>query len=106
MQSSYLNKDFDIVEKLARRIISENKLKDKDDCFKPFCGNAGFAYLFLIYAANSKQNPDKVEQYLSEFRSVRNSYTREMWIGRDNPFHYIWNKEATEITQLMDDLGW
>jgi class 3 adenylate cyclase/TolB-like protein len=106
MQSSYLNKDFDIVEKLARRIISENKLKDKDDCFKPFCGNAGFAYLFLIYAVNSKQNPDKVEQYLSEFRSVRNSYTREMWIGRDNPFHYIWNKEATEITQLMDDLGW
>jgi len=106
MQSSYLNKDFDVVENLALRIISENKLRDKDYCFKPFCGNASFAYLFLIYSANSESNPDKVKQYLSEFRSVRNRYTREMWMGRDNPFHFIWNEEATKITELMDDLGW
>ena len=106
MQSSYLNNDFDMVETLADRIISENKSRKIDNCFRPFCGNAGYAYLFLIYVTNNKNDNEKVSEYLDAFRKVRNKYTREMWMSNENPFHGIWTEEATKITKLIDDLGW
>ena len=106
MNASYLNEDFDTSEQLALRIISENISREKDECFKPYCGNAGYAYIFAIYAAKARGDDQKVNQYLSEFRTVRNKYTREMWLSRDNPFHFIWNEKAAKITELMDSLGW
>ena len=106
MNTSFLNEDFDTSEQLALSIIAENKSREKDECFKPYCGNAGYAYVFAIYAAKANNDDQKVKQYLSEFRNVRNKYTREMWLSRDNPFHFIWNEKAAKITQVMDALGW
>lgn len=106
MQSSYLNNDLAMVESLASRIISENEAREVDNCYKPFCGNAAFAYLFLIYVAHNRNDEAKMQEYLNAFRTARNKYSRDDWMGFDNPFHFIWKPQATKITNLMDELGW
>ena len=60
MNASYLNEDFDTSEQLALRIISENKSREKDECFKPYCGNAGYDYIFAIYAAKARSDDQKL----------------------------------------------
>jgi len=47
-----------------------------------------------------------MQEYLNAFRTVRNKYSRDDWMGFDNPFHFIWKPQATKITNLMDELGW
>ena len=52
MQASFLKNNLAIVKKLAKKIIADRKNSDEiDNCKSPFCGNAGFAYLFLLYVS-------------------------------------------------------
>jgi class 3 adenylate cyclase/TolB-like protein len=106
MISSYLNNDLEKMRELAFRIIETNNSREVDTCTKPSCGNAAYAYLFLIYEANQNNDQKKVNGYLQDFRSVRNEYTREMWMSRDNPARFIWKEQFEKITAMMDQLGW
>ena len=104
---SYLNNDYEVAEKLAQKIIRDNSSKaDKSKCKNPFCGNAGYAYLFLIYSTKKKGDDAKLNQYLSDYKSLDNKYTKKMWLSRLNPMRALWPKQAAGITELMDELGW
>ena len=105
MISSYLNNDLEKMRELAFRIIETNNSREVDTCTKPSCGNAAYAYLFLIYEANQNNDQKKVDEYLQDFRSVRNQYTREMWMSRDNPARFIW-KEQFEKNYSYDGSTW
>ena len=64
---SYLNNDYEVAGELAQKIISDSSSKvDTSKCKNPFCGNAGYAYLFLIYATNQKGDNAMLKKYLSE----------------------------------------
>ena len=67
MISSYLNNDLEKMRELAFRIIETNNSREVDTCTKPSCGNAAYAYLFLIYEANQNNDQKKVDEYLQEY---------------------------------------
>ena len=107
MQMSFLNNDFEVAGNLAEKIIQDSFSKvDTTNCKNPFCGNAGYAYLFLIYAANQKGDDVALKKYLAEYKSLDNKYTKDMWLSRLNPMRGLWPKKAAGITDLMDELGW
>ena len=107
MQMSYLNNDYEVAGNLAEKIIRDSSSKaDTSNCKNPFCGNAGYAYLFLIYATNHKGDDVMLKKYLAEYKSLDNKYTRDMWLSRLNPMRGLWPKQAVGITDLMDELGW
>ena len=107
MQMSYLNNDYGVAGELAQKIIRDSSSKlDTSKCKNPFCGNAGYAYLFLIYAANEKGDNVLLKKYLSEYKSLDNKYTKDMWLSRLNPMRGLWPKQASGITDLMEELGW
>jgi tetratricopeptide (TPR) repeat protein len=107
MQSSFLNGNLDVMKTLAERIVSDRQAADEiDNCKSPFCGNAGFAYLFLLYAADEKQDSENREKYLSEYNLLENKYTKAMFTGRTNPANSIWPNEFGKIIKVMDTLGW
>ena len=107
MQMSYLNNDYEVAGNLAEKIIRDSSSKaDTSNCKNPFCGNAGYAYLFLIYATNHKGDDVRLKKYLAEYKSLDNKYTRDMWLSRLNPMRGLWPKQAVGITDLMDELGW
>ena len=94
-----------MVESWANTIISENEAREVGSYYKPFCGNAAFAYIFLIYVAHNRNDEALMQEYLNAFRNVTNKYSRDDWVGFDNPFQFIWKPQATKITNLMDELG-
>ena len=104
---SYLNNDYEVAGNLAEKIIRDSFSKaNTTKCKNPFCGNAGYAYLFLIYAANQKGDDVALKKYVAEYKSLDNKYTKDMWLSRLNPMRGLWPKKAAGITDLMDELGW
>ncbi len=107
MQMSYLNNDYEVAGNLAEKIIQDSFSKaNTTKCKNPFCGNAGYAYLFLIYAANQRGDDVAQKKYVAEYQSLDNKYTKDMWLSRLNPMRGLWPKKAAGITDLMDELGW
>ena len=104
---SYLNNDYEMAGNLAQKIIQDSFSKaNTKKCKNPFCGNAGYAYLFLIYAANQNGDDVALKKYVDEYKSLDNKYTKDMWLSRLNPMRGLWPKKAAGITDLMDELGW
>ena len=57
MQASFLKKNLEIVKKLAKKIIYDRKTSNKvNNCKSPFCGNSGYAYLFLLYVTEHEKD--------------------------------------------------
>ena len=107
MQASFLNKNLEVVKKLAKKIIYDrNTSKKINNCKSPFCGNAGYAYLFLLYVSEKENDFENQRKYLSEYNQLNNKYTKAMFIGRTNPANFIWPNEFKKIILVMDKLGW
>ena len=107
MQASFLNKNLEVVKKLAKKIIYDrNTSKKINNCKSPFCGNPGYAYLFLLYVSEKENDFENQRKYLSEYNQLNNKYTKAMFIGRTNPANFIWPNEFKKIISVMDKLGW
>ena len=107
MQASFLKNNLTIVKKLAKKIIADRKNTDEiDNCKSPFCGNAGFAYLFLLYISNQEKDFENQKKYLLDYQRLNNKYTKAMFTGRTNPANRIWPNEFKKIIEVMDNLGW
>ncbi len=107
MQASFLKNDLEVVKKLAKKIIQDKKTSKKvDNCKSPFCGNPGYAYLFLLFVSELEKDFENQSKYLREYNQLNNKYTRAMFIGRTNPANFIWPNEFKKIITVMDKLGW
>ncbi len=107
MQASFLKNDLEVVKKLAKKIIQDKKTSKKvDNCKSPFCGNPGYAYLFLLFVSELEKDFENQKKYLREYNQLNNKYTRAMFIGRTNPANFIWPNEFKKIIAVMDKLGW
>ena len=107
MQASFLKKNLEIVKKLAKKIIYNRKTSNKvNNCKSPFCGNSGYAYLFLLYVTEHEKDFENQKKYLIEYNKLDNKYTKAMFIGRSNPANFIWPNEFKKIITVMDKLGW
>ncbi len=107
MQASFLKNDLEVVKKLAKKIIQDKKTSKKvDNCKSPFCGNPGYAYLFLLFISELEKDFENQRKYLREYNQLNNKYTRAMFIGRTNPANFIWPNEFKKIITVMDKLGW
>ena len=107
MQASFLKKNLEIVKKLAKKIIYDRKTSNKvNNCKSPFCGNSGYAYLFLLYVTEHEKDFENQRKYLIEYNKLDNKYTKAMFIGRSNPANFIWPNEFKKIITVMDKLGW
>ena len=107
MQASFLKNDLEVVKKLAKKIIQDKKTSKKvDSCKSPFCGNPGYAYLFLLFVSELEKDFENQRKYLREYNQLNNKYTRAMFIGRTNPANFIWPNEFKKIITVMDKLGW
>ena len=107
MQASFLKNNLAIVKKLAKKIIVDRKNADEiDNCKSPFCGNAGFAYLFLLYVSEQEKDFENQKKHLLDYQRLDNKYTKAMFTGRTNPANRIWPNEFKKIIEVMDNLGW
>ena len=107
MQASFLNNDLKKVEQLAKKIILDRKNSDEiDNCKSPFCGNAGYANVFLLYVYEQEKDFENQKKYLREYNQLENKYTKAMFTGRTNPANFIWSKQFKKIIEVMDNLGW
>ena len=107
MQASFLKNNLAVVKKLAKKIIADRKNIDEiDNCKSPFCGNAGFAYLFLLYVSEQEKDFENQKKYLLDYQRLDNKYTKAMFTGRTNPANRIWPNEFKKIIEVMDNLGW
>ena len=107
MQASFLKNDLEVVKTLAKKIIQDKKTSKKvDNCKSPFCGNPGYAYLFLLFVSELEKDYENQRKYLREYNQLNNKYTRAMFIGRTNPANFIWPNEFKKIITVMDKLGW
>ena len=107
MQASFLNNDLKKVKQLAKKIILDRKNSDEiDNCKSPFCGNAGYANVFLLYVYEQEKDTENQKKYLREYNQLENKYTKAMFTGRTNPANFIWSKQFKKIIEVMDTLGW
>ena len=107
MQASFLNNDLKKVKQLAKKIILDRKNSDEiDNCKSPFCGNAGYANVFLLYVYEQEKDFENQKKYLREYNQLENKYTKAMFTGRTNPANFIWSKQFRKIIEVMDTLGW
>ncbi len=107
MQASFLNNNLEVVKKLAKKIINDrNTSKKANNCKSPFCGNPGYAYLFLLYVSEKENDFENQKKYLNEYNRLNNKYTKAMFVGRTNPANFIWPNEFKKIISVMDKLGW
>ena len=107
MQASFLKNNLAVVKKLAKKIIADRKNTDEiDNCKSPFCGNAGFAYLFLLYVSEQEKDFENQKKHLLDYQLLDNKYTKSMFTGRTNPANRIWPNEFKKIIEVMDNLGW
>ena len=107
MQASFLNDDLEAVKQLAKKIISNRKTSDEiDNCKSPFCGNSGYAHIFLLYVLEQEKDFENQKKYLLEYNQLENKYTKAMFTGRTNPANFIWSKQFNKIIKVMDNLGW
>ena len=107
MQASFLNNDLKKVKQLARKIILDRKNSDEiDNCKSPFCGNSGYAHIFLLYVLEQEKDFENQKKYLLEYNQLENKYTKSMFTGRTNPANFIWSKQFKKIIDVMDTLGW
>ncbi len=107
MQASFLNDDLKAVKQLAKKIISNRKTSDEiDNCKSPFCGNSGYAHIFLLYVLEKEKDFENQKKYLLEYNQLENKYTKAMFTGRTNPANFIWSKQFNKIIKVMDNLGW
>ena len=107
MQASFLNDNLEAVKKLAKKIILNRKTSDEiDNCKSPFCGNSGYAHIFLLYVFEKEKDFENQKKYLLEYNQLENKYTKAMFTGRTNPANFIWSKQFNKIIKVMDNLGW
>ncbi len=107
MQASFLNNNLKKVKQLAKKIILDRKNSDEiDNCKSPFCGNAGYANVFLLYVYDQEKDFENQKKYLREYNQLENKYTKAMFTGRTNPANFIWSKQFNKIIEVMDTLGW
>ena len=107
MQASFLNNNLEVVKELAKKIILDRKTSDEiDNCKSPFCGNSGYAHIFLLYVFEQEKDFENQKKYLLEYNQLENKYTKAMFTGRTNPANFIWSKQFNRIIKVMDNLGW
>ena len=107
MQASFLNNDLKKVKQLAKKIIFDRRNSNKiDNCKSPFCGNAGYANIFLLYVYEQEKDFENQKKYLREYNQLENKYTKAMFTGRTNPANFIWSIKFKKIIEVMDNLGW
>ena len=107
MQASFLNDDLEAVKQLAKKIILNRKTSNEiDNCKSPFCGNSGYAHIFLLYVFEKEKDFENQKKYLLDYNQLENKYTKAMFTGRTNPANFIWSKQFNKIIKVMDNLGW
>ena len=107
MQASFLNDDLEAVKQLAKKIFLNRQTSDEiDNCKSPFCGNSGYAHVFLLYVFEHEKDFENQKKYLLEYNQLENKYTKAMFTGRTNPANFIWSKQFKKIIEVMDTLGW
>ena len=107
MQASFLKNNLEVVKKLAKKIIYDREISTEiNNCKSPFCGNSGYAYLFLLYITEQEKDFENQKKYLLQYSKLDNKYTKAMFTGRTNPANFIWPNKFKKIIKVMDKLGW
>ena len=107
MQASFLKNNLEVVKKLAKKIIYDREISTEiNNCKSPFCGNSGYAYLFLLYITEQEKDFENQKKYLLQYSKLDNKYTKAMFTGRTNPANFIWPNKFKKIITVMDKLGW
>ena len=107
MQASFLKNNLEVVRKLAKKIIYDREISTEiNNCKSPFCGNSGYAYLFLLYITEQEKDFENQKKYLLQYSKLDNKYTKAMFTGKTNPANFIWPNKFKKIIKVMDKLGW
>ena len=76
MQASFLKNNLEVVKKIAKKIIYDREISTEiNNCKSPFCGNSGYAYLFLLYITEQEKDFENQKKYLLQYNKLDNKFS-------------------------------